>query len=74
VPSIVCVCGVLLGTFTFAHARLLNIAGLVAGVGVAMLPRLTHRPSATTRAEPTPTHAEAAIEECVIDGEVDARR
>ncbi len=77
VPSILCVGGVLLGTITFAHARLLNIAGLLAGVGAAMLPRLTHRPSATStaRAEPAvPAHADAAIEDCVIDAEADVRR
>ena len=43
-PSLVCVAGVLLGHVGFAEARLFNVAGLVGGVGAAMLPlATTHR-------------------------------
>jgi heavy metal translocating P-type ATPase len=67
-PSLVCVAGVLLGYFGFAEARLFNVAGLVGGVGAAMLPRATHRaptPQSGTRSPLTGPDA-ATIEEHVL--------
>lgn len=68
-PSLLCVAGVLLGHVGFAEARLFNIAGLVGGVGAAMLPRATHRaptrPS-RTRAPITGPLDGATIEEHVL--------
>jgi cation transport ATPase len=55
IPSILCVGGVLLGHIAFAQARVLNVVGLVTGVGAAMLPRLTHR-TAPVLAAPATDH------------------
>jgi hypothetical protein len=42
-PSVLCVGGILLLGFGFLHARILTIAGVVLGVGTAMVPAFTHR-------------------------------
>ena len=54
-PSILCVGGVLLFNFAFAQARVLNVVGLVTGVGAAMLPLLTHR-AVPMQVAPQPTN------------------
>ena len=70
IPSLLCVGGVLLGTVGFAGARILNLAGLVAGVGAAMLPLFTHhdpRMPRTRRPEPAgPAAGDVQIEERVV--------
>ena len=51
-PSLLCVGGVLLFNLGFWHARLLTVVSLVAGVGTAMLPRLTHRDTSSAESAP----------------------
>ena len=69
-PSLACVAGVLLGHVGFAEARLFNIAGLVAGVGAAMLPlattHRTPRPQPREGSAPTGRPDAATIEEHVF--------
>jgi Cu2+-exporting ATPase len=68
-PSLVCVGGVLLGTVGFAQARILNLAGLMGGVGAAMLPLLTHRKPRTPAAG-SPEPRRRAAEDAPIDERV----
>jgi Cu2+-exporting ATPase len=72
VPSILSAGGVFLFGFGFAAARLLNVAGLAAGVGAAMLPLATHRvppAHAESRGPSDRPAAEAPVEECVVGSE-----
>jgi Cu2+-exporting ATPase len=66
VPSLLCVGGILLFGFGFAHARLFNVVGLLTGTGAAMLPLATHRraPIPTAALERPP--ADVPVEECVV--------
>ena len=58
--SLICAAGVLLGQAGLAAARYLNVAGLAGGVGVAMLPLVTHRkPAPQTQGRPVSPDAEA---------------
>ncbi|HXJ77773.1 MAG TPA: HAD-IC family P-type ATPase [Candidatus Methylomirabilis sp.] len=68
-PCLYCAAGVLLGKVGFTQARVLNVAGLVAGVGAAMLPLWTHG----TRPTPVVGGSEAvqwALEDVPIDEHV----
>ena len=69
IPSLFCAGGIVLFGFGFAHARLLNVAGLLTGVGAAMLPLVgdRRRPALTSGAASSdPPWAEAPREACVI--------
>ena len=68
-PSLLCVGGVLFFNLVFAQARILNVAGLVTGVGAAMLPLLTHRKALAHTDRPDLSDRpsdDAPVEDCVI--------
>jgi Cu2+-exporting ATPase len=65
-PSVLCVGGVLLLGFGFAHARMLNVVGLVAGLGTSMLPLLTHRAAPRPTGRPDRQPVEVPLDERVI--------
>lgn len=66
VPSALGAGGVVLGGIGFGLARLLNVVGLMTGVGAAMLPLLTDRRRPAPARAPLDPPVEAPLEECVI--------
>jgi Cu2+-exporting ATPase len=68
VPSLVCLGGVLLGSFAVMGSRVLNYIGLGGGVGAAMVPLMTSpgAPRRTPAQPPEERAADGRVEECTL--------